>query len=413
MEKIKNYIFANRIRTLIAVIALIIVGFLGWQNFGAKKQQTQQQTAKVEKGTLVLSLTESGQVAVTNRISITTLASGVINEVDVKNGDTVTAGQKITVVSLDQAGQQRQAQAWSSYLSAQNTVSAAQAKINSLQSALFTANRKFVNGAGTQNPITDDPNYIIQRADWLQSEADYKNQQNVIAQAQVSLTSAWLSYQAAFATITAPVGGTMNDLIITPGLQIGSSGSTTTSSQVIGTVRTAGNPLVSVSLSEIDATKVKAGQKVTLTFDALPNKTFTGKVLGINTTGIVTSGVTTYPASVQLDLPNDTILPNMSVSANIIIGVKNDVLLVSSGAIQTTGGQTSVRLLKNGTIVNIPVEVGDSSDTQTEVISGLSEGDNVIIGTVATQQSATPTGSSPFSARFGGFGGGGARGSGR
>ncbi len=387
----------------LAVVLLLLVYF-GSSQF-TKTERPTYQTAKVEKGTLVSSVSESGTVAVTNKTSIITQASGSISNVYVKNGDTVTQGQKIADVTLDYAGQQRQAAAWSSYLSAQNTLNTAQAKINSLQSTLFKTNQTFVNGKGTKDPDTDDPTYIQQRADWLQAEADYKNQTAVISQAQAALSSSWFSYQAAWAIITAPIAGVVSDLVITQGMQIGSTNTTAASStgissQVVGSVKTDGKPVVSINLSEIDAVRVKEGNKATITFDAFAGKTFFGKVLGINTNGMVSSGVTTYPTIILLDEKNDQILPNMSVTAQIVTGVKNNVLLVPSAAIQTLNGKNAVRVKNNGVIKLVPVEIGDSSETQTEVLSGVGENDEVVIGVISTQ-------ASPFSTvRFGGIGGG-------
>jgi len=73
----------------------------------------------------VVSLTEAGQVSVANKVSIVTQASGIVSNVYVKSGQTVNAGDKIADVTLDTAGQQRQAQAYSSLLSAQNSLQSA------------------------------------------------------------------------------------------------------------------------------------------------------------------------------------------------------------------------------------------------------------------------------------------------
>ncbi len=422
--KVKHFLFGSKLRTGVVIILVIVLGFFIWQKTVGSQNKVQYQTAAVVKDTLVTSVAESGQVAVANRVSVTTQASGAISEIDVKNGDTVTAGQTIAVVTLDRVGQQQQAQAWASYLSAKNALAQDNATLYSQQSTMYTQwntyYQKAINST-YQNPDSSPntanrtlPDFTTSQDNWLAAEATYQNQQGVIAKDQSSLTSAWISYQAAAATITAPIAGKISDLTIVPGIQVGTAGTTasssnTPSSQIIGTIRTQGNPVISVSLSELDATKVQSGQRATVTFDALPNKTFTGKVLGVNTTGTVSSGVTTYPASIQLDLPNDQILPNMSATANIITSVKDNVLLVPLAAVQTSNGSSTVRVLKNGTVTTVPVEVGDSSDTQTEIISGLSEGDTVVIGVTSSSTQATGATSSPFGStlRLGGFGGGG------
>jgi RND family efflux transporter MFP subunit len=417
--KIKGLLFSSKKRICITGGIGLIILYVLWTNLSGTKSTVQYQTAPVTKGTLVTSVQESGSATVANRASLTTQASGIVSEVDVKNGDTVTKGQKIAVISLDQDGQQRQAQALSSYLAAKSSLDGANANLFSLQSTMFSkwntffnlaTNSTYQNGDGSPNVTNRTlPQFTTSQDDWAAAEAAYKNQQNVISQEEAAVNSTWFSYQLASNTITAPTSGTINDLTIAPGIQLTTqttSGGNPTS-QTIGDIRNAGNPVVSVSLSEVDVAKVQAAQKATITFDALPNKSFTGKVLGINTTGVVTSGVTTYPTTIVLDIPNDTILPNMSATVNIITGVKDNVLLIPSSAVQTTNNQSFVRVLQKGQITSVPVEIGDSSDTSTEIVSGLSVADTVVIGYNPTTSASNS--SSPFSGgfRLGGFGGGG------
>ena len=397
-------------KKIILVVGAVVLAFALFQIFGNKKNQVQYQTAQVEKGTLVASVAASGQVTTANNVSITIQASGVVKEVYVKNGDHVILGQKIADLTLDQASQQKQAAALSSFLSAQNSLNSAQSKMNSLQSALFKANQSFMNDRGIINPITDDPKYIEEKADWLAAEADYKNQTNVIAQAQAGLNSASLSLSQTSSTITAPVAGVVKGLTITPGAIIALSGSTNSTagtSQVLGSIYQTGPIQAQVSISEIDSVHVNEGQKASLILDAFPALTFTGKVVSINTNGVVTSGVSAYPAVISFDNGNDHIYPNMSVTANIITKTKDNVLLVPNAAVQTQNGQSTVRILTKGQAEQVQVEIGDSSDTQTEITSGLNQGEEVITGTVAPAQRAAGS-ISPFGLR-GGFGQGGQR----
>ncbi|HUD09354.1 MAG TPA: efflux RND transporter periplasmic adaptor subunit [Patescibacteria group bacterium] len=405
------------IKKIILVIVIAIIAFFVFRSLTASKSATQYQTAQVTRGTLVVSLTEAGQVSVANKVSIVTQASGIVSNVYVKSGQTVSAGDKIVDVTLDTAGQQRQAQAYSSLLSAQNSLQGASTQLYTLQNQEFVANQKFINDKGIPNPTdTDklDPVYIEENAAWLAAEATYKNQSNVISQSQANLNNASLAYQLTSGTIIAPTAGTVGDLIITKGMQIGSSNttagsSTNTSNQAIASIITGNATTVSVSVAEVDAPQIKIGQAATITFDALPSKTFTGKVMGINTTGAVTSGVTTYPAVIQLDDTTDaSIFPNMSATANIITKVDDNVLLVPSAAVQTVGTASTVRVLKNGQVSTVTVQAGDMSDSQTVITSGLSEGDTVVTSAISTTTTTSNT-TSPFSGglRLGGFGGGG------
>lgn len=405
------------------IIVLILVLIFGWTRISSSQKAVQYQTGQVTKGTLVVSLTEAGQVSVANKVSIVSQASGIVSNIYVKSGDTVNAGDKIADITLDTAGQQRQAQAYSSLLSAQNNLQSANAQLYSLQSTLFVANQKFVTDRGIQNPTDQDkadPVYIEEDATWLAAEAAYKNQSGVIGASQANLNNASLAYQLTSGTIVAPTTGTISDLLITKGMQIGSSNttagsSTNTSNQAIASVKTGDSTTVTVNVAEVDAPKIKVGQKATITFDALADKTFTGLVVGIDTTGTVSSGVTTYTALIELDSTSDDIFPNMNATANIITNVDDGVLLVPSSAVQTVGTNSTVRVLKNGQISSVSVQTGDTSDSQTVITSGLSEGQTVVTSAISATTTSSTTSSSPFSGGLrlgggGGFGGGGGTG---
>lgn len=404
LKKVITWVRRHRTQSLVLATILILGGYFFYQRASAKPATTQLQTDVVTRGTIVAAVSESGQMASANRLPITTQASGQIKQVFVKNGDQVSAGQNILELALDQTGQQRAASAWSAYLSAQNTLNAANANLWTLQNTLFVTNQKFINDRGITNPTDaqkSDPVYIEENAAWLAAEANYKNQQNVIAQTQAALSNAWLNYQGVSAMVTAPGPGTVSDLILTSGMAITSTtnNSNVPSATTVGSVVTNNLPTATFNLSEIDVTKVKEGQKATLTLDALPGMTFTGTVVGINRSGIITSNVTNYPVVIQFDTSPDKVLPNMSVTANIVTATKDDALIVPSAAIRNN----TVRVKNGNNIETVNVETGLSSDTETEIISGLSEGQTVIIGGgLTTNQTSSPFGSF----RFGGGGGG-------
>ena len=155
---------------------------------------------------------------------------------------------------------------------------------------------------------------------------------------------------------------------------------------------------------------VAIGDRATISLNAYPDKTFTGKVVSIDTVGAVTSGVTTYPTVIKFDTDTSTILPNMAVTANIITATKNDVLMVPTTSIQqnATDGTNYVQVMKNGIPTQVAVQTGLASDTDTEIVSGLSEGDTVVTATINTAAATTSTTTaSPFSALTGGRGGAG------
>ncbi|MEM3112694.1 MAG: efflux RND transporter periplasmic adaptor subunit [Candidatus Anstonellales archaeon] len=390
LSGVRNWFFKRS--PLINVVLIITILGIGWFTYSrivAGRQQPQFQTTKVERGTIISTISASGSVMATNTVSVTTQASGVVKAVYVKDGEKVVAGQKIIEITLDQEGQQKNASAWASYLAAKNNLESAKATLYTLDSAMWAANQKFINDAVARGLSTDDPTYIQQHDDWLAAEAKYKNQKSVIDQAKASLNSAWLSYQSTSPIVTAPIAGVVSNLGVVPGMILNPQNTSTnqTPSSRVAVIRTQSEtrPIISVNIAEVDVPKVKIDQKVTVTLDSLPDKTFTGKVVTVDRIGTSSNNVVSYPALIQLDTFSSEILPNMAANASIILESKSDVLLVPSAAVQTQAGQSFVRVLRNGHEEQVLVEIGLQSDTQVEIISGLSEGDEVIIG-VATNQ---------------------------
>ena len=124
--------------------------------------------------------------------------------------------------------------------------------------------------------------------------------------------------------------------------------------------------------------------------------------------GTLTSGVVTYNVTIGFDSLDSRIKPEMSVSAAIITDIKQDVILVPNSAVKTQSGSSYVQVLSGQTPQNVNVEVGLSNDTQTEIISGISVGDNVITQTINSSSStSTTTSKSSSSVRIPGLSGGG------
>jgi HlyD family secretion protein len=178
-------------------------------------------------------------------------------------------------------------------------------------------------------------------------------------------------------------------------------GNTVSGSTVIATLMTK-QRIAEISLNEVDATKVKTGQKATLTFDAVDNLTITGQVVEIDSLGTVSQGVVTYNAKIAFDAQDDRIKPGMSTSASIIVDSKQDVLLAPNSAIKTSGNTQYVEMLKiNNNVNNSPtnisetrqqtIQTGLANDNYTEIISGLNEGDLIITKTTTQANAKTTT----------------------
>jgi HlyD family secretion protein len=403
-----------RSRTLFikALILILVIGIPLFVYNRSRKNGTGTvvyQTATAETGTLVVTISSSGQVATANYATVSTNVSGVVKKLYATNGQKLTAGAKIADVELDPESKQKYLQSLAGYQSAKNNLENAKTNLWTLQNTLYVTNQKFMKDAVERELSVDDPIYIEENATWLAAEANYKNQQQVINQAQTSLSSASIALQLISPVITAPVTGTLTGLTMQTGSALTQPATTTSGTNTslrLAAIQTDALPSINLSLTEIDMPKVQVGDKATITIDAYPDKTFTGKVISIDAVGSISSGVVTYPTVIQLD-SGERIFPNMSASANIITDTKDQALLVPTSAVNTQNGQSFVRILQDGQPVSVPVETGLSSDTQTEILSGIKAGDTVITGQSNSGQSAAAQSTSPFGL-FGGRQGAGA-----
>src|SRR6185437_7907249 len=123
-------IFKSKRRLVIGIIILLLGVVIIMKLKGGGSNKPQYQTAQAQTGTLVMTITGSGTISSGNSVDINTQATGVVNNVYVKDGDSVTEGEKMADITLDQASQQKQAAAWASYLSAKNSLDSANTNLN-------------------------------------------------------------------------------------------------------------------------------------------------------------------------------------------------------------------------------------------------------------------------------------------
>lgn len=394
------------------IIPILIVGliyFIVSKSLASQNSTPIYKTSQVTKGNIISTISASGSISSGSNTSIYTSASGQVSKIYAKNGDTVKQGQKIAQIILDQDGQKKQTTAWASYLSAKNNVASAEQNKLSLQNQIESSQLAFDTAQDAVNKINDftktdlqketiNTNFSTSQRSLTLAQQKYASADSAVAVAKAQLSSAWYAYQQASNIIYAPANGILSNFALTTGMSVAnlSSSSTSNSSsdatQSVGIITNPKNQITaSVSLTEIDVIKVKAGQKVSLTMDAFADKTFTGQVLAVNTNGQTTSGVTSYPTIIVFDTSLPNMYPNMSVSANIILDSKSDVLLIPSSAIQTTNGVSTVKVMKDNQISEVTVETGLSDTTQTEIISGLNEGDTVVTSSSTTKTTTTST----------------------
>lgn len=379
-EKIKNIIkstIKNKKRLAVVILIVGAAAYLVTKN-GNSEPEIINQTAAVERGTIISSITASGTVVSSNIENITTQASGTVTKVYVSDGDEVVAGQKLAEIELDVQGEQNYASAYSSYVSAERGLNTANSNYRKTQASLAVVYDE-IQGH-------DDDESLTIKEDRTNAEVANDNAYNSVKTAEAKLYSASVSLKTKSPTITAPISGIIKSVTIAEGMNIGASetNSGSAANQRVATIGTEGLPIATFNVSEIDVTQIEPGQKATITLDAITDKTFTGRVVSVDRVGSIASNVTTYPVIVQFDTSSDEILPNMAATANIITETKSGILTVPSAAINYQGETSSVTIIINGQEINQAVELGISSDTEIEILSGLSEGDVVVTGTTTS-----------------------------
>jgi multidrug efflux pump subunit AcrA (membrane-fusion protein) len=192
------------------------------------------------------------------------------------------------------------------------------------------------------------------------------------------LTAAQARLQAAQTTVdarslTAPFASTVTEVDIKPGDQVSLS---TLAFRLDNLARL----LVDVQVSEVDINSVKVGQPVTLSFDAIQDKQYQGMVRQVAPVGSVLQGVVNFDVTVELTDADQDVKPGMTAAVNIIVNQITDALLVPNRAVRVVNGKQVVYLLNNGQLVETPVTLGASSDSQSQVTSGnLQVGDQVVL----------------------------------
>ena len=138
--------------------------------------------------------------------------------------------------------------------------------------------------------------------------------------------------------------------------------------------------LVDVQVSEVDINSVQLDQPVAVTFDAVPGKDYQGKVTTVASVGSSVQGVVNFTVTVQLDNVDAAVKPGMTAAVTITVKQLDSVLLVPNRAVRLVNNQRVVYVLRNGQTTEIPITLGATADTFSEVVSGdLKEGDQVIL----------------------------------
>jgi HlyD family secretion protein len=393
------------------VIVVIAVGAFFYFRYQAAQKQSAStfQTLVVEKGELTGTVGATGTVRANQSGWLVWQTSGTVSEVKFKLGDKVKAGDVLALLnktSLSQniilaeadlvSAQKALDDLKTSKLAAANAelalVNAQKDYEDRLQeretlnspvnyqylkmTALGPRIRKGTRSANEKEINEADAKLAVATAKMEDAQKEWDRLKNgpdprdiMAAEARVAAAQATINLE----NISATFAGTITDIPVKVG-DVVSAGSQAFM------VDDLSHLLVDVDVSEIDINRVKLGQDVTLSFDAILSKEYHGKVTSVARVGTSNQGVVNFTVTVELTDADELVLPQMTAAVNIVVVQLSDVTLIPNRAVRLVDGQRVIYILKNGVPTETKIELGANSDTTSELISGdVKVGDIIVL----------------------------------
>ncbi len=315
-------------------------------------------TVAVERGDVQAVVSATGTISPVNSVDISSKISGRITEVKVNENDQIKTDQ--VLILLDDTR-------------LKTTVSQARARLINAQANYERTSRLAAAGALSAQQLD------TALTDYQVAQAAYDD-----ATDQLDDT-----------IIRSPIDGIVIGKPIPAGQTVAPGISTP---MVLMTIADMSKMQISVQVDESDVGKVQVNQKVTFTVDSHPGKTFTGVVSNVSNKATIQQNVVYYPVTVDIDSPQGLLKPTMTARVSVLIGESKNVLAVPLAAVKQNKGQSYVQVMKDGKPQNVTVQLGLASDDKVEVVSGLNDGDQILLTTKA-QTPATggaPAGGNPL-----------------
>jgi multidrug efflux pump subunit AcrA (membrane-fusion protein) len=413
----------TQIVVIVLVVAIVAGGVSAW--LLTSSGGTSYRTVAAQIGTVRQTIGSTGTIAPTSTANLDFGTAGRVATVTVQPGQQVAAG--VTLATLDTTSlSAQQSSAQSALNSATASVSSAQAKLNA-----EPAN-------ATSQAIAAD------QASIAQAQSQQASAYAQLTQAQSNMANA---------AIVAPFAGTVGAVNITPGQSVsgggssasgassssggtqgssggsssgsssssssgsasstssGSSGSSGSGSSSSGSASivlfSTGSYNVQASVTDAQISRIKVGDQAVITPNGATQQIF-GTVSQITPLATQSSGVATFPVTIAITGTPPGLFAGATAQVSIVVLQRSDVLTVPTSAVHTVGSRSIVNVLENGKQVPHVVTTGATDAARTEITSGLSAGDQVIL---ANLNAAVPSGNTNRrgggAGGFGGFGGGG------
>lgn len=395
-----------------SVLVLLVIAFVVFKVTRNAEQTISFETAKVGKGTISNTVTATGTLEAIKTVSVGTQVSGVITKLYVDFNSQVKKGELLAqldetplLAQLDQS---------------KSTVDQAEAQVK-YQQATFERYKVLVS-----KKLIAQSDFDLAEYNYSNAIGNLKNAKSVYERNKINLS---------YARIYSPIDGIILNRAVDEGQTVAASFNTPT-------LFTIANDLtqmrVEAKVDEADIGKVKDGQRVEFTVDAFPLKKFDGEVTEIRLQPVSSANVITYTVVINAPNPDKILMPGMTANANFFVTERKDILVVPSKAVQFTPDQEALAIynqhiaqgnpqgaplqapalgeapanvqsdegaektvwVKRGTGIHPrKIKVGVTDEIHYELLSGLNEGDEVVIGmnsSVASKKATTGAVKSPF-----------------
>ena len=399
--------FSRRTWIIVGVVIVAILAFLLFRPSG--EPVAAFQTVSAERGDLVATVGATGSVRARQTATLVWQTNGIVEAVNAQIGDRVaqdfvlaslsksSLNQSIILAEADLISAQK---ALEDLLSSDTALLEAQKAVDQAEKAYEKAynwrmelngkiditetwwefgvlKSKQYKGYASQETIEQaDKDLALAESRLNDARREYdrllKGEDSadvVAAKARVDAAQATLN----MAHLTAPFDGTITQASPEVGDQV--------SSGVVGfRIDDLSSLLVDVQVSEVDINSVFVGQDATLSFDAILNQEYNGKVVQVGQAGETVQGVVSFTVTVELTDADELVKPGMTAAVNIVVQEVKDVVLVPNRAVRLVDGNRVVYLLQNNIPVPVEITLGASSDTMSVLAGGdINEGDLIIL----------------------------------
>jgi HlyD family secretion protein len=382
----------------LGLVLLIAGGLIAATRGGTKIDPSKLQ--KVEKGDLAKSVVATGKVTPITKVEVKSKASGIVKKLLVDSGDKVKKGQLLA--QLDKEEIQAQVEQYRA---------AVEAAAANLQSSEADYERAKVDAEGPEVPLLKRAYEraigmakagVVSTSALEDAQKNYElalNKQNVskaqmtvlkakIAQSQGQLSRdranlKQLEEQLSYTDIESPIDGVVLSRDVEMGDAVSSILVLGSSATLVMTLGDTSQVYVKGKVDESDIGKVYLGQPARIKVESFKDKTFNGVVTKISPMGVEKDNVTTFEVRASINNPGGELKAEMTANAEIILEEHKNVLQIPEGAIiYDKDKKASVEVpdpsAKDGK-KKMAVNIGISNGAKTELLSGLKEGDQVVL----------------------------------